>query len=523
MSEIDRRKFVAGIGSAFAVLGTGVGVAEPLGGHTLQPNAAAATQAAEQAASPLQLPTKPVIGIQIDAVSFLDEGTEKVLDILQEKAGVNALFMGTFTYGTGITGRQIDGHPLPDHGVQQYQDFSKGHGGDYATPHLQYYKDTILKPVKAPDYGNVDCLELVMSAAKKRGIKVFSWSEDVFGTNIPNIEKVQERDLYGKNAHTVCFNNPDTHRFWLNLHEDLTKSYDIDGIMWGSERYGPFANMVESVHNRNGNDPAKVTCFCQFCQEKAKKRGIDVPRAFEGFRALEKWVNACHAGVKPNDGYYVTLWRIIFRYPEILAWETMWNDSVHETYEAIYKQTKSIRPQVQVGWHVWHALSFSAFFRAQTDMTKLANYSDYLKVTVYDNLGGTRLETYVTSIHKTMYGDMSVEDALELEYNLMGYRERSYTEVPYTGLSSNYVYHETKRAVEDVKDTNTQIWPGLDVDIANVDLQFSRSSPPQVKACTKAAFNAGAKGLVISRKYSEMKLANLAAVGEALREMKIVS
>jgi hypothetical protein len=118
---------------------------------------------------------------------------------------------------------------------------------------------------------------------------------------------------------------------------------------------------------------------------------------------------------------------------------------------------------------------------------------------------------------------MSVEDALELEYNLMGYRERSYTEVPYTGLSSNYVYHETKRAVEDVKDTNTQIWPGLDVDIANVDLQFSRSSPPQVKACTKAAFNAGAKGLVISRKYSEMKLANLAAVGEALREMKIVS
>src|ERR1019366_10566388 len=52
----------------------------------------------------------------------------------------------TFSYGTGITGRQLKGHPFPDHGVLQDQDFSKGHGGVYATPHLQYYKDTALKP-----------------------------------------------------------------------------------------------------------------------------------------------------------------------------------------------------------------------------------------------------------------------------------------------------------------------------------------------------------------------------------------
>ena len=96
-----------------------------------------ARQADAQAAAMPTLPVKPIIGIQTDAISFLDEGTEKVLDILQEKAGVNALFMGTYSYGTGITGRQMKGHPFPDHGVQQYQDFSKGHGGVYATPHLQ--------------------------------------------------------------------------------------------------------------------------------------------------------------------------------------------------------------------------------------------------------------------------------------------------------------------------------------------------------------------------------------------------
>jgi hypothetical protein len=517
MSEMDRRKFLAGAGFAAAAFGTGM--TEKLHGLETSPgvNAAEAANAADAAP-----PQNPVIGIQIDAISFLDEGTEKVLDILQEKGGVNALFMGSFTYGTGITGRQIDGHPFPDHGVQQYQDFSKGHGGDYATPHLQYYKDTALKPVKAPDYGNVDCLELVVPAAKKRGMKVYAWSEDVFGATIPDIEKFQERDLYGRNAHTVCFNNPDTHKFWLALQEDFVRSYDIDGIMWGSERYGAFANMVESVHQRKGNDPSRVTCFCEFCQAKAKSRGVDVARAMEGFHALEKWVTACRSGQKPNDGCYATFWRIIFRYPEVLAWETMWNDSVHETYEAIYKQTKSIRPSVQVGWHVWHALSFSPFFRAQTDLQKISDYSDYLKITVYNNLGGTRMETYITSISDTLYGDMPIEEALQFEYRVMNLRERGYAELPYTGLSADYVYRETKRAVEDVKGTKTEIWPGLDVDIANVDLQFSRSSPPVVKESTKACFRGGAKGLVISRKYSEMKLPNLAAVGDALRELKII-
>ena len=160
-----------------------------------------------------------MIGIQIGAISFLDEGTEKVLDILQEKGGVNTLFIASFTYGNGTASRMIPGHPLPDHGVQKYdEDF---HGGNYATPHPQYYKDSILKNLKAPDHGNVDILEMVIPAAKKRGIKVYTWTEDVFSPKIPNIEKVNERDLYGRPAHTVCFNNPDVHNFWIGLARGL--------------------------------------------------------------------------------------------------------------------------------------------------------------------------------------------------------------------------------------------------------------------------------------------------------------
>ena len=69
-----------------------------------------------------------------------------------------------------------------------------------------------------------------------------------------------------------------------------------------------------------GNDPTKVTCFCDFCKAEAKRRGIDVKRAIDGFHELEKWVNLCRSGAKIPDGHYVTFWRVIFQYPEVLAW-----------------------------------------------------------------------------------------------------------------------------------------------------------------------------------------------------------
>src|SRR5690349_2479136 len=64
----------------------------------------------------------PMIGIQVGAVSFVDEGVEQVLDTLHERAAVNTIFLAVFTYGRGIAGRQIPGQPLPDHGKQEYDE-----------------------------------------------------------------------------------------------------------------------------------------------------------------------------------------------------------------------------------------------------------------------------------------------------------------------------------------------------------------------------------------------------------------
>jgi hypothetical protein len=459
-----------------------------------------------------------MIGIQVGAISFVDEGTEKVLDVLQERACVNTLFLAVFTYGRGIAGRQIPGQPLPDHGKQEYDlDY---HGGNFATPHPQYYKNTVLTNTRAPDHGDLDILAEVLPAAKKRGMKVICWMEDVFRTDLPNIEKVQERDLYGRNAETLCVNNPDYRNFFLGLVEDYARSYDIDGIMWGSERQGALSDSLGATHDTPPIDPGNVTCFCEFCQRKAKDRGINVERAKQGFLELEKFVRSSRSGKRPVDGYYVQFWRILLRYPELAAWEMLFTDSLRETYAAIYKTVKTAKPTLTVGWHIWHNNSFNPIYRAEQDLKELSNYSDFIKVVMYNNCGGERMALYVDNIGSTLYGDLSKQSLINLNYALMGFKEGSYDQIPYTGLSADYVYRETKRALEGVAGTRTLIWPGIDIDIPT-ETNNSKCTPQSVKETVLAAFRAGAPGVLLSRKYSEMRLADLGGAGAAVRELEL--
>src|SRR6201992_2481732 len=148
-----------------------------------------------------------MIGMQVGAVSFVDEGVDKVLDEFQQQAAVNTLFIATFTYGRGIAGRQVPGQPLPDHGKQAY-DTDTFYGGSYTAVNPKYFENTVFKSFRAPDLGNYDVLESVLASAKKRGMKTICWFEDVFRKDISGIAALQEVELSGKNATTLCFKNP---------------------------------------------------------------------------------------------------------------------------------------------------------------------------------------------------------------------------------------------------------------------------------------------------------------------------
>ena len=481
--------------------------------HTAMAGALASATQTGQAAPP---PSNKMIGIQVGAVSFVDEGVSKVLDIFQESASINTMFVATFTYGRGIAGRQVPGQPLPDHGKQEY-DTATFRGGSYTKVHPQYYRDTVIQEFRAPDFGDYDVLEAVLPESRKRGMKTICWFEDVWNTRVPNIAQAQEKRLDGSNSTTLCFNNPNYRNWLLGAMEDYTRSYEIDGIMWGSERQGAFSNALGASHGGGGGNPNRVTCFCEFCERKAKERGIDPARARAGFQALAAFVQSSRAGRRPVDGYYVTLWRLMLRYPEMLAWEMLWTDSLRETYSAMYNKVKSIKPAVGVGWHIWHNNSFNPIYRAEQDLSELTKYSDFLKMVMYHNCGGERMASYIHSVGRTIYADVPPQELLDFHYRVLDYRqEKTLAEIPKTGLSSDYVYQEAKRAREALNGTKTQLWPGIDIDIPT-GASNSKSSPEGTRDAVLAALKAGADGVLLSRKYSEMKLANLRGAGEGIK------
>lgn len=473
-------------------------------------------------AAPPPAPAAKMFGIQVGAVSFVDEGVEKVLDTFQREASINTLFIATFTYGRGIAGRQVPGQPLPDHGKQQYDNgsgFGTFQGGSYTRIHPQYYKDTVIQDFRAPDFGDYDVLETVLPSARQRGMKTICWFEDVWSQRVPNIKQAQERTLDGSNTVTLCFNNPNYRNWLLGTVEDYARSYPIDGIMWGSERQGAFANVLGASHGGAARDPAAVTCFCEFCERKARDRGIDPARARQGFEALANFVRAARQHRRPVDGYYVTLWRLMLRYPELLAWEMLWTDSLRETYAAMHARVHEIKPDLGIGWHIWHNNSFSPIYRAEQDLTVLAPYSDFLKMVMYHNCAGERMAGYIRGVGGDMYGDVPAQELLDFHYRVLDYgQEKDLADLPRTGFSADYVYREAKRAREALAGAKTQLWPGIDIDIPTAATS-SKSTPEGTRDAVLAAFRAGADGVLLSRKWSEMKLANLRGAGEAIKRV----
>ncbi len=429
-----------------------------------------------------------LIGIQVGAVSFVDEGVDQVLDILQEKGCVNALYLASFTYGRGIAGRQVPGQPLPDHGKQEY-DEKTFHGGNYATPHPRFYEKTVLRDTKAPDHGDFDIVEAVLPKARKRGMKVYCWYEDNFDRNIPGIDALQEIDLAGRRANTLCPLNSEYRNFLLGLTTDYCTSYEIDGVMWGSERQGPLNNMIS-----HPADPMRAACFCELHQKAARERGIDVARAMTGYRKLAEFVRLAAASQRPTDGYFVLFWRLLLEYPELLAWEKLWTDSKHAIYKDIYDAAKVARPAAQVGFHIWHQNSFSPFFRAEHDYAAIAKSADYLKIVLYNNCGGPRYAKAVDTFAATIFHDVPADELQSLFNHILNYGdEKPHSELPTAGLSADYVARETRRALDDVAG-KCKIYPGIDIDIPTAANQ-KKTAPADVHAATLAALKAARREL----------------------------
>ncbi len=456
-----------------------------------------------------------MFGIQIGAVSFADEGTDRVLEILQTQGGVNTIFLAAFTFGRGLAGRQIPGQTFPDHGVQE-SDESFFHGGNYATPHPEYYRDTVLKQTRAPDLGTLDILQDVLPRAKKHALKVFCSCEDVWKPTIPGFDAVREVDLYGRKTGTTCLLNPDVRAFWTALVTDYCKSYDVDGILFFNERNGPLLTALGASHAQTIAS-SRVTCFCEHHQKAAREQGIEFVRVREGYRKLDRFVQQALGGYRPLDGYFVEFWRLLVEFPEIIIWDKLFDAAKHRVVSEVRAAVNAVRPGMQVGFHIEHVNSFNPIFRATRSYEDLAGRADFLKVVVYNNCGGERYARFINNVWSTVFRDVPKPELLAFNNHLLNYQHEAGLEaLPAAGLSPDYVARETRRALAGVQG-KCKVLPGIDIGIPTAK-DSRKASPDDTYEAVKAALQAGADGLVLSRKYSEMRLANLSAAGRAIRE-----
>lgn len=468
---------------------------------------------------------KPVIAIQIGAVSFYDESVKEVLDNVQKLAGVNTIFIPVFAYNRGLAGRQIPGEPFPDHGKQQSD--SNFVGGYYATMHDKYYQHSIYKPehARAPELGNYDVLKEVIPEAHKRGIRIYAFFADNFGSDRPFADQLCEYDIYGNLTGDVNLINPNYRNFVKAITEDCIRSYPIDGLLWRTERTGPLDDTLGFNHSSYLPEPLPKS-FDSYTLKFAREKGINTERVKEAYLKLIDFVLEIRAGNKPADGLYITFQRLLMRYPEILAWHQVSNDILMDTYRMIYYFSKEIRRDLPVGWALSFKGLYNPYYKAREDIQALAKYSDFLKIVMYTHVGGVRFHTFARYASQSIYGDMNPDEILKFTSAIMGYEPLDFDTIRQTGLPSDIVYRETKRTIQNAESTSLNIWPSIDIDIparrfGMEDPPYAKRTPANVKKDVLAVFRGGARGIILARKYSEMNLSNLEGVGMALDELKL--
>jgi hypothetical protein len=506
VSAIPRRDFIRHI--ALTLVAAEASMALP------ESERAAGQTGAASPASAGPSPAPVFNGIQMGPHTMLDEGIEPCLDLIKETADINAVF----TYSHSFHGdlRKPASALANDHGKPPRVNRSPL-PSVWVKHHDQYFRNTRLR-VRPPDpsleYAGRDLFAEMVEPARRRGMKVYARILESSGSSIENFADVVTTDVYGKRTRVGCWTNPDYKNFWAAVVEDMFRSYDLDGFQWGAERMGPLMNVILPW---NDTPP---TCFCEHCIGRCKAKGIDPDRAREGFKKLFEYVRKLMAGdPRPAEGVFTIFLRHIIRYPEILSWQYQYRLAREEVMKGMYDSIKAIKPSAQVGWHIDHQpSSWDLVYRAEMSYEEMAPYSDFIKLILYHAVLGGRIRSwYLDRFQRTILGELSLDQSLELYYSLFGYDknvEAKVAELARKGFSPDYVYRETKRSVASANG-KTKIYSGIGFDVPGSPPE----DPEKIYEAALKAFEAGAGGIVVSREYEEMRVPNLKAVGRAIRSL----
>jgi hypothetical protein len=463
----------------------------------------------------------PLIGIQVSPISFVDEGVEACLDTLQERCGINTLMIGTISWLGLKVGRRIS-HALegwPDHGVPKPYTMR---GGSYLNVRSKYYSRTAIKDFRStdPEMAGKDVLEMVIPAAKKRGMKVIpEFMEPLFkyaghgsaaAVDIPNMPQCMEVDVYGRVSGEPCTSNPDYRLWWHGITEEHCREYDIDGIMWCNERNSPLDRMMQ------GQAPG---CFCAHCRREATERGIDVERVRRAFLPVATFFDSVRAGEPQVDGAFIGFLRVLLQNPEVLLWERFWLERSKDLDAELYGIVKWCNPKLSFGLNVWNRNHFNPIRKAQWAWEEQTKWCDWVKPITYQHQAGEVFMKEMGFFGSTLLRDFTSSEFVPAMYALLGLKEAPADQVISAGMDPDtYVFGQCADAVRGVAG-KAKVYMGIGVDAPRVRADQAQCTPDIVHRSVHATFRAGGEGVVYSPNYAGMNLTNLDGGARALEEL----
>lgn len=449
------------------------------------------------------------VGVHVNATSLLDEGVERVLNRCRTEAGANAVMLAAHGFNPEVIDRPVRS---VDHGGSEPH---RSAGGFFATPHPEYYKDLPLGDFRVREgmFHSFDALEATLPIAHAQGLSVYVYILESAGTggrqlNVSGFPRLLEIDVLGRRAGLPCINNP-WYRSWkLALVEDISKSYDVDGFLWGMERWGPLHQAMV------GEIPA---CFCEHCESIAQQRGVDFDRVRKGYRELWQGLRRL-SSEETRRSSPVEVLRVFLAHPESIAWEHIWTERYLALHKELYGVAKWISPHRPFGLGLWHYYFINPLLQAEWNVTELAASADFIRPILYHLPEGPRAQRFVDAVVQGPFRGLSAGELFAWFCTALGLQVPGLEEVRTTGFPADYVAQGVGIVRREVG-IKVPIYAGIGVDVVQDGLARAME-PDDVIRAVQAAVRAGADGITVSRNYAEMRLQNLRAVGFALRELK---
>lgn len=324
----------------------------------------------------------PFIGTQVSLAAFYRFGVNRILDHLQEQAGVNVIRIHA------------------DDRVRSAEEFFslEGEKPEFNLCGLPIdpgnYKDTVVRCQaymgKIPAKERLNLITKLRRELDERGMRLFVRA--IIG---PDAKRDSFSAMLSQNEEGIltgrpCNQNPHYLGFLRGVAEDVFRTAPI--------RVDGYLHMYEMGSGIFGGGHVSETCFCRYCQERGAAEGIDVKRARESVREIKKRIREALSGERPFgfDAFYAML----YEFPEALAWDAMQWRGFHESIAMVKGIAGHCQPDSVTGVHVYHAVSWTPAEQAGYDPQVLGRYCDYIKPLFYHTFSGLRAGKAIERLQK---------------------------------------------------------------------------------------------------------------------------